>query len=118
MTFIIKIFQYLTKKKNTFSGKAVALGDQVQEDKAEKGSFQKDNFRNKFKKSFMATWYELDKEEDSEKDEEQTNIALVALTSFKVEYNSDFGSESGEDEEFSKLSRSNLITFIQELMSR
>ncbi|KAI5389784.1 hypothetical protein KIW84_075186 [Lathyrus oleraceus] len=34
-----------------------------QKDKEKKRSFQKDNFINKFKKSFMATWDELGKEE-------------------------------------------------------
>ena len=32
----------------------------------------------------MAAWDEPDKEEDSEKDEEQANLALMALTSFKA----------------------------------
>ncbi|KAI5407650.1 hypothetical protein KIW84_053776 [Lathyrus oleraceus] len=72
------------------------------------GSFQKDSFRNKFKKILMATWDELDNEEDSKKDEEQTNLALMDLTSFEVEYNSDSGSESEEENEIcfkGKLSR-------------
>lgn len=42
----------------------------------------------------------------------------MALTYFEAESESDSGLESEEDEVFSKLSRSNLITFIQDLMSR
>lgn len=41
----------------------------------------------------------------------------MALTFSEVESDSSSGSESEEDEIFSKLSRSNLITFIQYLMS-
>lgn len=34
---------------------------ELKKDKANKGIFQKDSFRNRFKKSSMATWDELDK---------------------------------------------------------
>lgn len=54
---------------------------EVQKDMPKKGSFQRDNLKNKFKKSLMVIWDELDNEEDSEKDEEQANLALMALTS-------------------------------------
>lgn len=40
------------------------------------------------------------------------------LTWSKAESDSDFGSESKDDEVFSKLSLSNLITFIQDIKSR
>lgn len=53
---------------------------EVQKDKSKKGSFQKDNFKNKFKTSLIETWDELDNEEDSEKDKEQANLALIYLT--------------------------------------
>lgn len=36
---------------------------ELQKDKTKKGSFQKDNFRNRFKKSLMETWEELNNEE-------------------------------------------------------
>lgn len=42
----------------------------------------------------------------------------MALTSSEVEFDSYNGSESKKDEVFSKLSCSNLITFIQDIMSR
>lgn len=67
----------------------------------------------------MATWDELDNKEDYEKDEEQANLAFMAITSTKVESDSDSSSEfEDEDEVFSKLSCSYLITFVQELMGR
>lgn len=61
----------------------------------------------------MATWDELDNAEDFEMDEEQANLSLMALTSPEVESGSNSGSESAEEDKvFSKLSCSNLITFI------
>ncbi|KAI5419969.1 hypothetical protein KIW84_043947 [Lathyrus oleraceus] len=44
------------KKPGHFIGNCPGL----QKDKSKKGSYHKDNFRNKVKKSFMATWNELD----------------------------------------------------------
>lgn len=60
----------------------------------------------------------LTNEEDSEKYEEQTNIALMALTYSDTE--SDWYSRSveEEDEVLSKLSCVNLITLIQDIMGR
>ncbi|XP_050889937.1 uncharacterized protein LOC127095267 [Lathyrus oleraceus] len=89
----------------------------LQKDKPKKGSFHKDNFKNRFKKSLMKTWDELDNEEDTENCEEKVNLALMALTSSEAEPESDFGSKSEEEDKvFSKLSRFNLINFVQELM--
>lgn len=65
----------------------------------------------------MTTWDELDNEEDSKKDEVKVNLTLTALTSYKEESNSDSSSESEEDDTvFSKLSHSDSITFIQDIM--
>lgn len=86
---------------------------------SKKGRFQRDSFRNNFKKSLMATCDEHDNEEDSEKDEEHADLALMALTSYGEESDSDSSSKSEEEDEvFSKLSRSYLINFIQDLMGR
>lgn len=54
---------------------------EMQKDKSKKGSYQKDNFKNKTKKSLMATWDEFDNEEEFDKDYEEANLALMALTS-------------------------------------
>ena len=87
---------------------------ELQKDKSKRGSYHKDIFRNKVKKSLMATWDKLDKEEES--DEEEANLAMMALTSSDTKSNSDPDSDCEEDEVFSKLSHSNLITLIQDLM--
>lgn len=67
----------------------------------------------------MATCDELDDEEEVDKNEEETNLALIASTfsNTESEVNSDSDSED-EDEVFSKLFRSDLITFYQDLMGR
>lgn len=94
MTFIIKRFQHLTKKKNKFSSRSngfkgpssrsdkydqngcfncqkpghfIDAYPDLQKDKVKKESFQKNNFRSKFKKSLMLTWEELDNEEETNK---------------------------------------------------
>lgn len=65
----------------------------------------------------MATWDELDNEEDSKKDEEQANLALMDLISSEAKSNSNFSSKSEEEDvAFSKLSRYDLINFIQDLI--
>lgn len=65
----------------------------------------------------MSTWDELDNEEDSKKDEDQANLSLMTLTSFEAELDSDSGLQSKEEDEiFSKLSHSDLIIFVQDLM--
>lgn len=84
---------------------------ELHEDKSKKGIYQKDKFKNKVKKSIMATWDELDKEEESDKDKEEANLALMTLSSSDIESNSDSGSNfEEEDKVFFKLSRSYLIT--------
>lgn len=57
----------------------------------------------------MKTWDKLDNEGDFDKGKEQTNLDLIALTSSETEYEE-------ANEVFSKLSLSDLITFIQDLM--
>lgn len=92
MAFKIKRFQYLAKKNKRFSGRSngfrgsdsrekkddqkgylnwkkpshfIARCPELQKDKSKKGSFQKDNFKNKFKKSLMETWDELNNEDST-----------------------------------------------------
>ncbi|KAI5448387.1 hypothetical protein KIW84_015705 [Lathyrus oleraceus] len=72
---------------------------ELQKHKPNKGSFQKDNFKNRFKKNLVATLGELDNEENSENDEEQVNLALVAFTSLEAESDSDSGSNYEEEDE-------------------
>lgn len=61
----------------------------------------------------MATWDEFDKEEESDKDDEESNLALMDLTSLDTKYESYSGSYSEEEDMvFSKLYRSNLINLV------
>lgn len=67
----------------------------------------------------MAIWDELDKEDELEKDEEEANLSLMALTSSDTEPDSDSSLYYEEENEvFSKLSCYDLIAFIQDLMGR
>ncbi|KAI5389889.1 hypothetical protein KIW84_075267 [Lathyrus oleraceus] len=72
---------------------------ELQKDKSNKGSHQKDNFINKVKKSLMATWDELEKEEEVDKDEEEANLSLMALTSSDIESYSDSSLDFEEEYE-------------------
>ncbi|KAI5417687.1 hypothetical protein KIW84_042340 [Lathyrus oleraceus] len=133
MTFIIKRFYYLAKKNKRFSGRSSGFRGssfrenkdghkgcfnyknsdhfiiecpELQKDKLKKRIFQKDSIKKKFKKILMETWDEIDNEEDSKKDEEQANLALMNLISSEAESNSDFSSKSEEEDvAFSKLSQ-------------
>ncbi|KAI5397730.1 hypothetical protein KIW84_063520 [Lathyrus oleraceus] len=125
ITFIIKRFQNLARKNKRFSSESSGFRGSgfrekkddhkvffnckkpshfiiecpgLQKDKPKKGSFHKDNFKNRFKKSLMKTWDELDNEEDTENCEEKVNLALMALTSSEAEPESDFGSKSEEED--------------------
>ncbi|KAI5420963.1 hypothetical protein KIW84_044710 [Lathyrus oleraceus] len=67
--------------------------------KREKNDDQKGCFNCKKPGHFITDCDELDNEEDSEKDEEQANLALMALISSKAESDSYSGSESEEEDE-------------------
>ncbi|MCI63170.1 serine/threonine protein kinase SRPK1, partial [Trifolium medium] len=45
-------------------------------EKSKRSSSKKENFKNKIKKSLMATWEDLDKMSDDEVEEEEANLAL------------------------------------------
>ncbi|KAI5412653.1 hypothetical protein KIW84_057339 [Lathyrus oleraceus] len=70
--------------------------------KAYNPDMQKDNFKNKFKKSLMETGDELDNEDNSEKQDGEANLAMMALISSDIEYELNFDSESNEEDEISK----------------
>lgn len=52
----------------------------LQKERSKKGSFPKDSFMSKLKKSLMKIWDELDDEYGSDKDEGEANLALMAMT--------------------------------------
>ncbi|KAK2451204.1 hypothetical protein QL285_010275 [Trifolium repens] len=77
-------------------------------------SSSKERYKSKVKKSFLATWEDLDKDSESEGDEE-ANLALMATTSDRVD--SDEGSDSEDEEEvISKLSRTELIDSLKDAL--
>jgi hypothetical protein len=80
----------------------------LQKDKSKKGSSKKESFNNKFKKSLVATLDECDKESESEKDDEEANLALMATTTSDVE-----SEAHSDDEVFSELAREELVNVIR-----
>ena len=67
----------------------------------------------------METWDELDNEEDSEKDEERANLALMDSTFSDSESGDGSDSESKDTEHvIYKLSKSNQSTLCHSLMER
>lgn len=107
MTFIIKRFLQLTKRNKIFSGRSYNFKgfssvkrkiDQmicynynkpghfrndcpdIQNARSIKGSLLEEIFKNKLDKCLIETWDELDNEEDSDKEVEEANLALMAHT--------------------------------------
>ncbi|KAI5391308.1 hypothetical protein KIW84_076231 [Lathyrus oleraceus] len=66
----------------------------LQKDKSKKESFQRNNFKSKFKKILMATWEELYNEEEADK--EEANLALMTSTFSYLE--SEVGSDSDSED--------------------
>ncbi|KAK2354920.1 putative mitochondrial protein [Trifolium repens] len=64
--------------------------------RSSKQSSSKERYKSKVKKSFLATWEDLDKDSDSNGDEE-ANLALMATTSDRED--SEAGSDSEDEEE-------------------
>ncbi|XP_050919270.1 uncharacterized protein LOC127136792 [Lathyrus oleraceus] len=81
-----------------------------QKDKGIKESFQKNNFKNKFKKSLMETWEELDNEGEGEK----AILTLMASTfsDSKSEVGSDSESEALQNFIVSGFERTKLASMI------
>ncbi|XP_050888860.1 uncharacterized protein LOC127094028 [Lathyrus oleraceus] len=145
MDFIIRRFQQLSRKNKLVYSKSNGLRGSSSKDniddqkkcfnckkhghfiddcpgllreRSKKEGFQKDNFMNKLKKILMATWNELDNKDEFDKDEGEANLALMDMEPSNTEYESTLDSYlDEEDEVFSNLSRSNLISFILEPMS-
>ena len=68
----------------------------------------------------METWNELDDDdEEADNNEEEANLALMASTFSYTESKVNLNLDSNDaNEVFSKLSRSDLITFCQDLMDK
>ncbi|KAK2432209.1 gag-protease polyprotein [Trifolium repens] len=82
--------------------------------RSSKQSSSKERYKSKVKKSFLATWEDLDKDSDSDGDEE-ANLALMATTSDRED--SEAGSDSEDEEEvIAKLSRSELVDSLKDAL--
>ncbi|KAK2401718.1 putative mitochondrial protein [Trifolium repens] len=82
--------------------------------RSSKQSSSKERYKSKVKKSLLATWEDLDKDSDSEGDEE-ANLALMATTSDRED--SEAGSDSEDEEEvIAKLSRTELVDSLKDAL--
>ncbi|KAK2351839.1 gag-protease polyprotein [Trifolium repens] len=82
--------------------------------RSSKQGSSKERYKNKVKKRFLATWENLDKDSDSDGDEE-ANIALMATTSDRED--SEAGSDSEDEEEvIAKLSRTELVDYLKDAL--
>ncbi|WJX24547.1 hypothetical protein P8452_13641 [Trifolium repens] len=84
--------------------------------KTSKRTSNKERYKSKLKKGFLATWDDLDQESDSD-GEEEANLALMATASDQEnsEHEADSVSED-EDEVLAKLSRSELIDSLKDAL--
>ncbi|KAK2369536.1 putative mitochondrial protein [Trifolium repens] len=82
--------------------------------RSSKQSSSKERYKSKVKKSFLATWENLDKDSDSDGDEE-ANLALMATTSDRED--SEAGSDSEDEEEvIAKLFRTELVDSLKDAL--
>ncbi|KAK2352348.1 gag-protease polyprotein [Trifolium repens] len=82
--------------------------------RSSKKSSSKERYKSKVKKSFLATWEDLDKDSNSYGDEE-ANLALMATTFDRED--SEAGSYSEDEEEvISKLSRTELVDSLKDAL--
>ncbi|MCI42509.1 hypothetical protein A2U01_0063746, partial [Trifolium medium] len=68
-------------------------------DKYKRNNSKKESFKNKIKKSLMATWEDLDKLSDDDVEEEVANLALMASTESEAEADSEPESDSEDANE-------------------
>jgi len=135
--------QYLSKKNKRFlsrsssqksSGKEekgcfnckktrhfIAECPDLQKDKSKKPIFKCNKFKKQIKKSLMTTWKDLDNESESDK-EDAEDEAKIAMTLVATDENETSDAESCTDSEtetevYSKLTRSELVDSIKELLS-
>ncbi|WJX62105.1 25S rRNA (cytosine(2870)-C(5))-methyltransferase [Trifolium repens] len=82
--------------------------------RSSKQSSSKERYKSKVKKSFLATWEDLDKDLDSDGDEE-ANLALMATTSDRDDSEAESDSED-EEEVIAKLSRTKLVDSLKDAL--
>jgi len=114
------------KQKSCFNckktGHFIAECPDLQKEKSKKPIFKSNKFKKQIKKSLMATGEELDNESESDKDdaENEAKIAMALVATVENERDSS-DAESSTDSEtetevYSKLTRSELIDSLKELV--
>ena len=103
-------------------GHFIAECPDLQKEKSKKAIFKSNKFKKQFKKSLMATQEDLDNESESDKDDakDEAKIALALVATADNEKDSS-DAESSTDSEietevYSKLTRSELIDSLKELL--
>jgi len=111
------------KKTGHFIAECPDLQKDKSKDKYKKPIFKSNKFKKQIKKSLMATWEDLDNESefDEEEVEDEAKIAMALVATVENE-NESSDVESCTDSEtetqvYSKLTRSELVDFIKELLS-
>jgi hypothetical protein len=85
-------------------------------DKVKKRNFNKENFKNKIKKSLIATWEDVDNDLEVEEDKE-ANLALMATASEDTKSDSESRSDSNKEQEvFYELTQSELIDTLKDVI--
>jgi len=111
------------KKTGHFIAECPDLQKDRSKDKSKKPTFKSNKFKKQIKKSLMATWEDLDNKSESDEeeaeDEAKIAMALVATDENEAE-SSDVESCTDSETEtqvYSKLTRSELVDSIKELLS-
>jgi len=110
------------KKTGHFIAECPDLQKEKSKDKSKKLIFKSNKFKKQIKKSLMATWEDLDNESESDEEdaEDEANIAMALVATAENEKESS-GAESctdfeNETEVYSKLTKSELIDSLKELL--
>jgi len=110
------------KKTGHFIADCPDLRKEKSKAKSKKSVFKSNKFKKQIKKSLMATWEDLDNESESDKDdaEEEANIAMGLVATVEDEKESSDAESctdsENETEVYSKLTRSELIDSLKELL--
>ena len=111
------------KKTGHFIAECPDLQNVKSKDKSKKPTYKSNKFKKQIKKSLMATWEDLDNESESDneeaEDEAKIAMALVATDENEAESSDAESCTDSETESqvYSKLTRSELVDSIKELLS-
>jgi len=110
------------KKTGHFIAECPNLQKEKSKDKSKKPIFKSNKFKKQIKKSLMETWEDLDNESESDEEdaEDEANIAMALVATVENEKESSDAEScidsKNETEVYSKLTRSELIDSLKELL--